>query len=202
MHLQSLFRPIFAFKHTISRNFAGYATVALETIWLHEPRDLIFLGPLMTLVCLSRYSRSDQIVMLRSNAPVGTLVRRSVVSFLGQFPSFGPHLAPNCHLWLQVVVNLRPRPHPGQRFRRTGQTRWGYSHMSLKAMVERGLSTLACENWNRRRARKKPAVASQCGHPLHPDSRIDLSCRVGLDERVMPTICATPLTLIKVTRKS
>ena len=46
----------FAFKVTISRHFAGYASVALETIWLHEPRDLIFLGPPMTLLCLSRYS--------------------------------------------------------------------------------------------------------------------------------------------------
>ena len=45
------------FKVTISRHFAGYASVALETIWLHEPRDLIFLGPPMTLLCLSRYSR-------------------------------------------------------------------------------------------------------------------------------------------------
>ena len=45
----------FAFKDTISRHFAGYASVALETIWLHEPRDLIFLGTLMTLLCLSRY---------------------------------------------------------------------------------------------------------------------------------------------------
>ena len=57
--------------------------------------------------------------------------------------------------------------------------------------MKRGLSTLACEDWNRWRARKKPAVASstgskaetashcgeqrahwdtqrQCGHPLHP----------------------------------
>ena len=40
----------------MSRHFAGYSSVALETIWLHEPRDLIFLGPLMTLLCLSRYS--------------------------------------------------------------------------------------------------------------------------------------------------
>ena len=40
----------FAFKYTISRHFAGYASVALETIWLHEPRDLIFSGPLMTLL--------------------------------------------------------------------------------------------------------------------------------------------------------
>ena len=40
----------------MSRHFAGYASVALETIWLHEPCDLIFLGPLMTLLCLSRYS--------------------------------------------------------------------------------------------------------------------------------------------------
>ena len=46
----------FAFKVTISRHFAGYASVALETIWRHEPRDLIFLGPPMTLLCLSRYS--------------------------------------------------------------------------------------------------------------------------------------------------
>ena len=44
MHLKSLFRPIFALKDTISRHFAGYASVALETIWLHEPRDLIFSG--------------------------------------------------------------------------------------------------------------------------------------------------------------
>ena len=120
---------------------------------------------------------------------------------LGQFPTFGPHLAPNCHMWLKVVVNMWPRPHPGQRFRRTGQTRWGYSHRSFKPMVKSGLSTLACEDWNRRRAWKKPAVASstdskaatsshcgerrahwdtqgQCGHPLHPDlpSRLDLSC--------------------------
>ena len=56
MHLKSLFRPFFAFKVTISRHFAGYASVALETIWRHEPRDLIFLGPPMTLLCLSRYS--------------------------------------------------------------------------------------------------------------------------------------------------
>ena len=34
-----------------------------------------------------------------------TLVRRTLVSFLGQFPTFGLHLAPNCHLWLLVVVN-------------------------------------------------------------------------------------------------
>ena len=40
--------PMFAFKATIPRHFAGYASVALETIWLHEPRDLIFSGPLMT----------------------------------------------------------------------------------------------------------------------------------------------------------
>ena len=40
----------FAFKDTISRHFAGYASVALETIWLHEPRDLIFLGPLTVIL--------------------------------------------------------------------------------------------------------------------------------------------------------
>ena len=40
----------------MSRHFAGYSSVDLETIWLHEPRDLIFQGPLMTLLCLSRYS--------------------------------------------------------------------------------------------------------------------------------------------------
>ena len=51
-HFSDLF---LAFKDTISRHFAGYASVALETIWLHEPRDLIFLGPLMTLLCLYRY---------------------------------------------------------------------------------------------------------------------------------------------------
>ena len=41
----------------MSRHFAGYSSVglALETIWLHEPRVLIFLGPLMALLCLSRY---------------------------------------------------------------------------------------------------------------------------------------------------
>ena len=50
----------FACKSTISRHFAAYASVALETIWLHEPRDLIFLGPLMTLLCLSRYSSRAQ----------------------------------------------------------------------------------------------------------------------------------------------
>ena len=63
MHLKSLFRPIFAFKVTISRHFAGYASVALETIWLHEPRDLIFLGPPMTLLCLSRYSSQAHSVL-------------------------------------------------------------------------------------------------------------------------------------------
>ena len=63
MHLKSLFRPIFAFKETIFRHFAGYASLALETIWLHEPRDLIFLGPLMTLLCLSRYSRLGSSVL-------------------------------------------------------------------------------------------------------------------------------------------
>ena len=58
MPLKSLCRPIFfAFKYTISRHFAGYASVALETIWLHETRDLIFLGPLITLLRLSRNSR-------------------------------------------------------------------------------------------------------------------------------------------------
>ena len=79
-----------------------------------------------------------------------------------------------------------------KRFWRTGQTRWGYSHRSFKPMVKRGLSTLACEDWNRWRVRKKEAVASstgskaetashcgeqrahwdiqgQWGHPLHPD---------------------------------
>ena len=45
----------FAFKVTMSRHFAGYSSVALETIWLHEPRDLIFLGPLMTLRCIGLY---------------------------------------------------------------------------------------------------------------------------------------------------
>ena len=50
----------FAFKVTISRHFAGYASVVLETIWLHEPRDLIFLGPPMTLLCLSRYSTCSE----------------------------------------------------------------------------------------------------------------------------------------------
>ena len=61
----------FAFKVTISRHFAGYASVALETIWLHEPRDLIFLGPPMTLLCLSRYSSSyfspEEMMMMRLN---------------------------------------------------------------------------------------------------------------------------------------
>ena len=45
-HFSDLF---FAFKDTMTRHFAGYAPVALEAIWLHEQRDLIFLGPLMTL---------------------------------------------------------------------------------------------------------------------------------------------------------
>ena len=49
----------FAFKDTISRHFAGYTSVALETIWLHEPRDLIFLGPLMTLLCLSSMAMGE-----------------------------------------------------------------------------------------------------------------------------------------------
>ena len=52
----------FAFKDTISRHFASYASVALETIWLHEPRDVIFLGPLMTLLCLSRYSGMGEVL--------------------------------------------------------------------------------------------------------------------------------------------
>ena len=42
MHLKSLFRPMFAFKSTIFCHFAGYASVALETIWLHGPRELFF----------------------------------------------------------------------------------------------------------------------------------------------------------------
>ena len=54
----------------MSRHFAGYSSVALETIWLHEPRDLIFLGPLMTLLCLSRYSNNnDRIATQRSLTP-------------------------------------------------------------------------------------------------------------------------------------
>ena len=61
VQLKSLFRPIFfAFKYTMSRHFAGSASVAIETIWIHEPRDLIFLGPFMTLLCLSRYSSRAQ----------------------------------------------------------------------------------------------------------------------------------------------
>ena len=45
----------------MSRHFASYSSVALETIWLHEPRDLIFLGPLMTLLCLSSYSKVNYV---------------------------------------------------------------------------------------------------------------------------------------------
>ena len=58
---------LFAFKDTISRHFAGYASVALETIWLHEPRDVIFLGPLMTLLCLSRYSGMGEVLFTHAD---------------------------------------------------------------------------------------------------------------------------------------
>ena len=57
----------FAFKDTISRHFAGYASVALETIWLHEPRDVIFLGTLMTLLCLSRYSGMGEVLFTHAD---------------------------------------------------------------------------------------------------------------------------------------
>ena len=57
----------FAFKDTISRHFAGYASVALETIWLHEPRDVIFLGPLMTVLCLSRYSGMGEVLFTHAD---------------------------------------------------------------------------------------------------------------------------------------
>ena len=57
----------FAFKDTISRHFAGYASVALETIWLHEKRDLIFLGPLMTLLCLSGYSSMGEVLFTHAD---------------------------------------------------------------------------------------------------------------------------------------
>ena len=57
----------FAFKDTISRHFASYASVALETIWLHEPRDVIFLGPLMTLLCLSRYSGMGEVLFTHAD---------------------------------------------------------------------------------------------------------------------------------------
>ena len=46
-HLNSLFRPMFAFKSTIFCHFAGYASVALVTIWLYGPRDLGFSESLM-----------------------------------------------------------------------------------------------------------------------------------------------------------
>ena len=85
-------------------------------------------------------------------------------------------------------------------------------------MVNRGLSTLACEYWNRRRARKKQAVAISTGRIQHRtvESRehtetlkdnMVIQCirtypqsywlvlpldQAGLDERVRPTICATP----------
>ena len=48
LYLKSLFGPMFAFKGTIFCHFAGYVSVALETIWLHGPYDLIYSGPLMT----------------------------------------------------------------------------------------------------------------------------------------------------------
>ena len=47
VHRKSLFRQLFGFKSTIFRHFACYASIVLETIWLHGPRDLIFSGPLM-----------------------------------------------------------------------------------------------------------------------------------------------------------
>ena len=66
----------FALKVTISRHFAGYASVALETIWLHEPRDLIFLGPPMTLLCLSRYSKLHHMDARHFVSPPGLLLFR------------------------------------------------------------------------------------------------------------------------------
>ena len=57
----------FAFKNTISPHFAGYASVALKTIWLHEPRDLIFPGPLITLLCLSRYSSMGEVLFTHAD---------------------------------------------------------------------------------------------------------------------------------------
>ena len=41
------------------------------------------------------------------------------------------------------------------------QVKNGYSHRSFKPLVKRGLSTLSCEDWNRRRALEKPAVAGK-----------------------------------------
>ena len=60
MHLKSLFRSIFCIQRPNIPSFFRLCISSLETIWLNEPRDLIFLGPLMTLLCLSRYSSMQQ----------------------------------------------------------------------------------------------------------------------------------------------
>ena len=79
-----------------------------------------------------------------------------------RLPARPPARPPAARPPAQPHTRTRTRTHtpqPGQRFRRTDQTRRGYSHRSYKRMVKRGLATLAREEWNRRRARKKPAVA-------------------------------------------
>ena len=88
----------FAFKVTISRHFAGYASVALETIWLHEPRDLIFLGPPMTLLCLSRYSNAN------------TVPGHSDARFC---PGCGksPHNRTECSAWGKICFKCDKRNH-------------------------------------------------------------------------------------------
>ena len=87
----------FAFKVTISRHFAGYASVALETIWLHEPRDLIFLGPPMTLLCLSRYSRLSSFVAILVVNLINTCARELTSKFAEHV---GPTLPARCGVYI------------------------------------------------------------------------------------------------------
>ena len=63
----------------MSRNFAGYSSVALETIWLHEPRDLIFLGPFMTLLCL-RYGHFVEYMNMQLLMPLTVVVGAASVT--------------------------------------------------------------------------------------------------------------------------
>ena len=164
-------KPNVTNTHMLNRNAHRYGLVLLPYIGhrggsrggpvYHTPREKKILALKSYLPLLGALGCQGGIV---------TLVRRTVVSCLGHFPTIDPPSGTNCHLWLQVVVRMRPRPHPGQRFRRTGQIRRGYSHMYFKPMVKRGLSTLACEDWNRRRARKKPAVAISTGSKAETES--------------------------------
>ena len=81
MHRKSLFRPIFAFKSTIFRHVAGYASVALETILLHVTRDLIFSGTtrVVTLYILKQCQRNED--QARADAMAESMRNHDMKSF-------------------------------------------------------------------------------------------------------------------------